>query len=62
MGRQNLSEKPPTLMRRKSDHRLVVAVLVPKGSAAVRAEETELVAGPGRETEDHAIWRLLERE
>jgi hypothetical protein len=57
-----LSEKPPTLMRRKSDKKPVVAALVPKGTDSVRVEETELVAGPGRKTSDYATWRLLERE
>lgn len=61
-GDKYLSEKPPRLMRRKSDHKLVVAALVPKGTDAVRVEETELVAGPGRKTNDYATWRLLERE
>jgi DNA-binding HxlR family transcriptional regulator len=59
-GDKYLTEKPPTLLRRKSDHKLVVPALVPKGTNAVRAEETELVAGPGRKAKDYATWRLLE--
>src|ERR1700733_1220931 len=59
-GDKYLSEKPPTLLRRKSHHKLVVPALVPKGTKAIRAEETELVAGPGRNTKDYATWRLLE--
>ena len=61
-GDKYLSEKPPTLMRRKSDKKPVMVALVPKGTDSVRVEETELVAGPGRKTNDYATWRLLERE
>jgi DNA-binding HxlR family transcriptional regulator len=61
-GDKYLSDKPPTLMRRKSDKKPVVAALVPRGADAVRVEETELVAGPGRKTNDYPTWRLLERE
>ena len=60
-GDRYLSEKPPTLMRRKTDHKPVVAALVPWGTESVSVEETELVAGPGRKTKDFATWRLLER-
>jgi DNA-binding HxlR family transcriptional regulator len=60
-GDKYLSEKPPTLLRRKSDHKLVVPALVAKGTNSVRAEETELVAGPGRKAEDYPTWRLLGR-
>ena len=42
------SEKPPTLLRRKSDRKQVVAALVPKGAETLRYEEVELVPGPGR--------------
>jgi DNA-binding HxlR family transcriptional regulator len=47
-GDKYRSEKPPTLLRRKSDRKLVVAALVPKGSDILRVEEVELVPGPGR--------------
>jgi DNA-binding HxlR family transcriptional regulator len=48
-GDKYLSEKPPRVLRRKSDKKPVVAALVPKGSDAVlRAEEVELVPGPGQ--------------
>jgi DNA-binding HxlR family transcriptional regulator len=60
-GDKYLSEKPPTLLRRKSDQKLVVPALVVKGTDAVGGEETELVAGPGRKTKDFATWRVLER-
>jgi DNA-binding HxlR family transcriptional regulator len=60
-GDKYLNEKPPTLLRRKIDRRPVVAALVTKGTNSVRAEETEIVAGPGRNTKDYATWRLLGR-
>ena len=47
-GDKYVSEKPPTLLRRKSDRRQVVAALVPKGAETLRYEEVELVPGPGR--------------
>src|SRR5207244_10689450 len=49
-GDKYISEKPPTLLRRKVDRKPVVAALVPKGSDVLRAEELELVPGPGRTT------------
>ena len=58
-GDQYLNEKPPTLLRRKKDKKPVVAALVPKATASVRAQDTELVAGPGRNTQDYPTWRLL---
>lgn len=60
-GDRYLSEKPPTHLRRTSDHKPVVAALVTKGTDAVPFEDTELVAGPGRKTNDYPTWRLLER-
>jgi DNA-binding HxlR family transcriptional regulator len=57
-GDQYLNEKPPTLLRRKKDKKQIVAALVPQGTASVRADQTELVAGPGRNTQDYP-WRLL---
>jgi DNA-binding HxlR family transcriptional regulator len=58
-GDHYLSEKPTTLLRRKKDKKPIVAALVPKATSSVRVEETELVAGPGRNTEDYPTWRLL---
>jgi DNA-binding HxlR family transcriptional regulator len=49
-GDKYISEKPPTLLRRKSDKKPVVAGLVPKGSDVLHVEEVELVPGPGRAT------------
>jgi DNA-binding HxlR family transcriptional regulator len=50
-GDKYLSEKPPTLLRRRSDGVPVMAALVPKGSAVVHAREVEIVPGPGRTRE-----------
>ena len=48
-GDKHLSDKPPRVLRRKSDGKQVVAALVPKGAAVLRADEVELVPGPGLE-------------
>jgi DNA-binding HxlR family transcriptional regulator len=47
-GDKYISEKPPKLLRRKADKKPVVVALVPKGSDVLRAEELELVPGPGQ--------------
>jgi DNA-binding HxlR family transcriptional regulator len=57
-GDKYLNEKPPTLLRRKIDRKPVVAALVTKGTDSVRVEETEVIAGPGRNTKEYATWRL----
>jgi len=57
-GDKYLSEKPATLLRRKSDKKPIIAALVPKATSSVPIEETEIVAGPGRNTKD-SPWRLL---
>jgi DNA-binding HxlR family transcriptional regulator len=49
-GDKYLSEKPPRVLRRKTDKKPVVAALVPKGVVVLRPEEVELVPGPGLET------------
>jgi DNA-binding HxlR family transcriptional regulator len=46
-GDKYLSDKPPRLMRRKSDRKAVVAALVAKGADVLRAEDVETVPGPG---------------
>ena len=46
-GDKYLSEKPPRITRRKSDKRPVVAAFVPKGAEVLRADEIEIVDGPG---------------
>jgi DNA-binding HxlR family transcriptional regulator len=47
LKRVRLSEQPPRLLRRKADDKLVVAALVPEDAAVLRADEVELVPGPG---------------
>jgi DNA-binding HxlR family transcriptional regulator len=49
-GDKYLSEKPPRVLRRKADKKPVVAALVPKGVDVLRANEVELVPGPGHVT------------
>ena len=46
-GDKYLSDKPPRLLRRKSDKKTVVAALVPKGTEVLRPSEVETVPGPG---------------
>jgi DNA-binding HxlR family transcriptional regulator len=60
-GDKYLSDKPPTLARRRSDKKPVIAALVAKGGDVVGIEDVELVAGPGRDSSRSATWRLLER-
>jgi DNA-binding HxlR family transcriptional regulator len=47
-GDKYISDKPPTLLRSKTDKRAVVAALIPKGQEHLRVDEVELVPGPGR--------------
>jgi DNA-binding HxlR family transcriptional regulator len=46
-GDKYVSDKPPSVLRRKRDKKPVVAALVPKGSEVLRLDEVETVAGPG---------------
>jgi DNA-binding HxlR family transcriptional regulator len=46
-GDKYLSEKPPRLLRRKSDKKPVIVAYVPKGAAVLRPDEVESVPGPG---------------
>src|SRR5262245_23813950 len=46
-GDAYLSEKPPRVLRRKRDGKLVVAAFVPEGTKSLRADEIETVPGPG---------------
>jgi DNA-binding HxlR family transcriptional regulator len=46
-GDTYLSERPPMLLRRKSDQRPVVAALVPEGTKVLRADDVEAVPAPG---------------
>jgi DNA-binding HxlR family transcriptional regulator len=46
-GDKHVSEKPPRIVRRRSDQRPVVAALVPKGAEILGPHEVETVPGPG---------------
>jgi len=46
-GDKYLSDKPPRLLRTKSDRRPVVAALVPTGTTVLGWGDVETVAGPG---------------
>ncbi len=50
-GDRYVSERPPRLLRRKTDKKPVVAALVPRGSNTLRLDEVELVPGPGLQGE-----------
>ena len=56
-GDKYLSDKPPTLVRRKSDGKPVVVAMMPKGSRGLRAEQLELVPGPGATPGRDMWWR-----
>src|ERR1700758_3893494 len=56
-GDKYLSQKPPALLRRKSDRMQVVAALVAKGSGGVRADQLEVVPGPGASRGQDMWWR-----
>jgi DNA-binding HxlR family transcriptional regulator len=47
-GDTYVSEKPPTLLRSKTDKKPVVAALIPRDQPHLRVDEVELVPGPGR--------------
>jgi DNA-binding HxlR family transcriptional regulator len=46
-GDAYLSDKPPRVLRRKSDRKQVVVGFVPKGTPVLRPDEVESVPGPG---------------
>jgi DNA-binding HxlR family transcriptional regulator len=46
-GDKHVSEKPPRLLRRKSDREPVIAALVPADTDVLRPEDVETVPGPG---------------
>jgi DNA-binding HxlR family transcriptional regulator len=56
-GDKYLSQKPPTLLRRRSDSKPVLAALITKSSAVLQAEQVELVPGPGATPEQDLWWR-----
>jgi DNA-binding HxlR family transcriptional regulator len=47
-GDQYISEKPPTLLRAKTDKRPVIAALIPNDQTHLQVDDVELVPGPGR--------------
>lgn len=50
-GDEYLSEKPPRLLRRKTDKKPIIAAFVPKGADDILgADEIESVPGPGAKT------------
>ena len=59
-GDKYLLDKAPTVARRKSDKKRLVAALVPTGTKAVPIREAEFVAGPGRDA-SAPTWRVLGR-
>ena len=48
-GDKYASDKPPTILRRRSDRKPVVAALIPKGAPHLELDEVEIVPGPGRD-------------
>ena len=46
-GDAHLTDKPPRLLRRRSDGHPVVAALVPEGADVLSGPDIELVPGPG---------------
>ena len=48
-GDKHLSERPPRLLRRKSDGKPVIAALVVEDAVVLRPAEVEVVPGPGAE-------------
>jgi DNA-binding HxlR family transcriptional regulator len=46
-GDKYLSERPPRIVRRKSDKKPVVAAFVPGGTPVLRSDEIEIALGPG---------------
>ena len=46
-GDKHLSEKPPRLLRRKSDRKPVIAALVPTDADVLQPDDVETVPGPG---------------
>jgi DNA-binding HxlR family transcriptional regulator len=48
-GDKHLSEKPPSVLRRKLDRKPVIVAYVPKGAPVLSLDEVESVPGPGAE-------------
>jgi DNA-binding HxlR family transcriptional regulator len=49
-GDKYAGEKAPKVLRRRGDKTRVVAALVPQGADVLRADEVELVPGPGQKS------------
>ncbi|HWF17369.1 MAG TPA: helix-turn-helix domain-containing protein [Acidimicrobiales bacterium] len=60
-GDRYLCEHPPTVARRKSDKKRLVAALVPVGTTDVPIQDAEFVAGPGRDPAANT-WRVVARK
>jgi DNA-binding HxlR family transcriptional regulator len=56
-GDKHLSPNPPALLRRKTDSKRVVAALVTKGTPGLRADQLEVVPGPGATRGQDLWWR-----
>jgi DNA-binding HxlR family transcriptional regulator len=59
-GDRYMCDKPPTVARRRSDKKRLLAALVPAGTKTVPVHEAEFVAGPGRDP-SASTWRVLGR-
>lgn len=59
-GDKYLCKRPPTIARRKRDHKRLVGALVPNDIPTVPIGEAEFVAGPGRD-QNASTWRVLAR-
>jgi DNA-binding HxlR family transcriptional regulator len=58
-GDEYLSQKPPVLLRTKSDGQPVVAALVRKGTDVLEPRDVELVPGPGSRARPGAPGRVV---
>src|SRR5258708_19005479 len=56
-GDKYLSQKPPALLRRKTDSKPVVTALIPESSALLRAEQSEGVPEPAATPAQDLWWR-----
>src|SRR5712664_2802240 len=59
-GDKYLCDKPPTVARRASDKKRLLAALVPTGTKTVPVQQAEGVAGPGRDL-SAPTWQVLAR-
>jgi DNA-binding HxlR family transcriptional regulator len=59
-GDKYLCDKPPTVLRRASDKKRLIAALVPTGTKTVPVQQAEGVAGPGRDP-SASTWQVVAR-